>query len=535
MARSSGRYSLKVDSEHLGYFFKFAEFVGSRIRRTGSRATLRVLVERVTFEGHQIGQAHVLAAAACDANLRVDVFSADTDRLTPFLVLRRFWHHFSKTRSSEDFGRFAFYAAISSSKLVRPRPSVLDKRTAEKFMKMSESSLQSKEQVERLVVLGVWVGDLLYDDYLAKTNQPTLNPEAPEFQRHLKDFLERFFWWHRVLSRKKYQLVLSSLVYGQGVVPRLASHFGIESLNVSLHDVYRVRPDHPGFYYHTQLGELLDSVPSETIQRLWPRAIEALSPIGNVVNNYNFYLPLPFGKEISSVRDFGRGELVVLVALHQFTDSPHALGNQVFPDFFEWAKFVAEVAMRTNYKWLIKPHPFSPNDVKVAQDLFSDSSRFSIIDAQTSNAQLARVGLAAVLTVFGSIAVEMAYMGVTPITSALACSYKDFGFARNAQSRHELEKLIFDIPNSRFRPNQEDVLRFVIVDNFLNPRNKFLRSYWDSLRAANASKPGMLLREFMTQHDRDSKLFSASTEDLRAFLRDASVGRFQPKQSFPDI
>lgn len=535
MGCSSTRHFSDGHSRDLRDFLNFAEFIGGRIIEIGRRPSLRVLVERVTFEGHQIGQAHVLVAAASDANIRVDVFSADADRPTLFLLLRRFWQRFFNASESRASGIFAFYKTISSSKLVRPRPSVWDRRTAAKFMKVSGSSFRTKEQVERLMVLDVWVGDLLYDDFLVKTKQPTLNPETPEFQTHVRDFLEKFFWWHRVFSKKEYQLVLSSLVYSQGVVPRLASHFGIESLNVSLHDVYRVRPDHPGFYYQTQLRELLDSVPRDTIQRLLPKATEALSPAGNVSNNYNFYLPLPFGKETPLEDDFGRGELVVLVALHQFTDSPHVLGNQVFPDFFEWAKFVAQVAGRTNYKWLIKPHPFSPGDVEVAQDLFSDSSRFVIIDPQTSNAQLARQGLASVLTVCGSIAVEMAYMGVTPITSALACTYKDFGFIQNAQSRQELETLILEIPNSRFRPRQDDVLRFVIADNFLNPRNKFLRSYWDSLRAADASNPGLLLREFMMQHERDSKFFSASVDDLRQFLRDPSVGRFQPTKSFPDI
>ena len=45
-------------------------------------------------------------------------------------------------------------------------------------------------------------------------------------------------------------------------------------------------------------------------------------------------------------------KIKILVAAHCFLDSPHVLGNFLFPDFMHWLNFLAEVSKKTNYDWL---------------------------------------------------------------------------------------------------------------------------------------------------------------------------------------
>ena len=42
-------------------------------------------------------------------------------------------------------------------------------------------------------------------------------------------------------------------------------------------------------------------------------------------------------------------KIKVLITTHCFYDVPHALGELLFPDFYEWLKYLAQISNKTNY------------------------------------------------------------------------------------------------------------------------------------------------------------------------------------------
>ena len=46
----------------------------------------------------------------------------------------------------------------------------------------------------------------------------------------------------------------------------------------------------------------------------------------------------------------------VLICTHEFFDDPNSTGGLLFPDFYEWLKYLAQISNKTNYDWYIKPH-----------------------------------------------------------------------------------------------------------------------------------------------------------------------------------
>ena len=49
----------------------------------------------------------------------------------------------------------------------------------------------------------------------------------------------------------------------------------------------------------------------------------------------------------------------ILIAAHCFNDAVHVYGNNLFPDFYEWLKFLGEFSLKhkNKYDWYIKIHP----------------------------------------------------------------------------------------------------------------------------------------------------------------------------------
>ena len=64
-------------------------------------------------------------------------------------------------------------------------------------------------------------------------------------------------------------------------------------------------------------------------------------------------------------------KIKVLIALHNFYDSPHVFGNMLFPDFYEWLRHIVKLSKLTDYEWLVKPHPENTvKDIKYVKDIF---------------------------------------------------------------------------------------------------------------------------------------------------------------------
>ena len=50
-------------------------------------------------------------------------------------------------------------------------------------------------------------------------------------------------------------------------------------------------------------------------------------------------------------------KIKILVVAHDFFDSPHSYGNNLFVDFYEWLIFLRDISLNTDYDWYIKTHP----------------------------------------------------------------------------------------------------------------------------------------------------------------------------------
>jgi len=135
-----------------------------------------------------------------------------------------------------------------------------------------------------------------------------------------------------------------------------------------------------------------------------------------------------------------RGAMVIF--LHDFYDSPHVYREMVFPDFWEWVCFTIETLKSANIRFFVKPHP---NQINLSDRVLSELKQrypgLSMISSSITNKQLAESGMSCAVTVYGTVAHEMAYLGVPTI----ACAHHphiSFDFCRTAHNRDEYADLL---------------------------------------------------------------------------------------------
>ncbi|WP_280154587.1 hypothetical protein [Piscinibacter sp. XHJ-5] len=335
---------------------------------------------------------------------------------------------------------------------------------------------RSVAQLEALQVDGVTCGDLVLDTYLRFRPSPRIRLDDP--------FLFYLLWQaHRDVRRaRRYfgsvrpRLYLASYTtYVQhGIAARVAlqegtrvvcfgnfQQFGKElSLDDTFHtrDAVRYRRD-------------FDAVPNrDALMEEARRQLELRLSGG--IDSATFYMASSAYRTTTAEVPDASGAVVVF--LHDFYDSPHIYADLVFPDFWEWTCCTIETLRAASIKFLVKPHP---NQIALSDSVIGElKQRFpdmQLIPSGVTNRQLVDAGMACAVTVYGTIAHEMAYLGVPSIACARH-PHVAFDFCRTATDRDGYVKLLRQALQLSGDPKvlREQALQFYVMHNLNLPREQ---------------------------------------------------------------
>lgn len=161
-------------------------------------------------------------------------------------------------------------------------------------------------------------------------------------------------------------------------------------------------------------------------------------------------------------------ENAVVIFLHDFFDSPHVYADFIFPDFWTWACYTIEVLFSKNIKVLAKPHPNQISSSKeILAELCNKYPDLQLIASDVTNRQLVDGGMLCGITAYGTVAHELAYIGVPSIACA-SHPHVSFDFCTTAKSVHEYKLLLENIKDLKFinaKKMQEEVLQFYVMHN----------------------------------------------------------------------
>jgi hypothetical protein len=391
------------------------------------------------------------------------------------------------------YGRLVDGVAYRSASLVSPVDSVRDRMQANALWRKIKQ--QDVEPRRSLLIGGVEVADLLVDSYLRFKPSPEFDAHDPFVRRLLLQAVRdvrRAHRYFRLVKPKKYLTSYSSYLE-HGIPARVALLHGISvwsfgniycfGKQLRLGDTY----SSPSFESYRDGFEALD----RQTQRLEEARTQLELRLAGGIDAATSYMRRSAYGTTSNEPPPELGGAVV-VFLHDFYDSPHVYPDLVFDDFWSWACFTIDTLINAGIPFFLKPHPnqisCSNEAIDRLQQRYTD---LRWIPRDLSNIRLAQLGIACGVTVYGTVAHELAYLGVPSICCARH-PHHSFEFSRTARTRGEYKAMLqtySQLPVSKAEMRRQALAFYYMHNLYGDDEEKVLqRAFVEFWRACNIGK-----------------------------------------------
>jgi hypothetical protein len=305
-------------------------------------------------------------------------------------------------------------------------------------------ALTSPSSLEQLVIAGIFCGDLIIDTYLRFRPAATIDLKDPFLRRIIWQAHRDVYRAKRYFKRRLPKIFLSSYAtYIQhGIAARVALLSGTRVVTFgNFQQIGKVLSETDIFHTKCPENYRKDFALREDQQTLLKAAQMQLEAriAGGVDNSTSYMRASAYAKSDAFCPDVSGA---VIVYLHDFFDSPHIYADMVFPDFWTWVCFTVETLESAGIPFFLKSHP---NQVAlsavVIQQLLAKYPKISFLPAGVTTTQLIANGMACAVTVYGTIAHEVAYLGVPSIACARH-PHVAFDFCRTAKTLADYEHLL---------------------------------------------------------------------------------------------
>ncbi len=328
--------------------------------------------------------------------------------------------------------------------------------------------IKKKQDINDIKIDGILIGDLIYDTYLKKNYdlKPTIEINSKKFSDFLENFLQLYFLWNDIILKKKINVVFCSHnVYTLGIPSRICAYKNNGETFIINHDrlirtnknnilKYSITKKYKSMFLRLKKKKQLEyiDVAKRSLQSRFKGSLESI----------NYMTTSSFGdyKVKNKFLKLPKNTYKVLVAPHDFVDAPHVYGKFIFPDMYEWLKYLSNLSKSSSFTWLIKTHPIMKEKYKSYQNYTREviknlikNSKFILVHPNTSHNELInKYRVNCVLTVSGTIAHEYAYHGIKVINASSRNMHEAYNFNLHAKSLKDYEKMI---KNINLRPSTD--------------------------------------------------------------------------------
>lgn len=399
----------------------------------------------------------------------------------------------------------------------------------------------SNKKIINLKIENVYLGDLLYDDYLRKCFVGRVDLNSKLFLDHLYNFVKTFYLWKYYLKKNNVKsIILSHDVYEHAIPLRIAQNSDIP---VYIPDIYRLicydkkKKYHLDNKMYQEINSSLTKDEKINLTHFAKKKIKEkfsakadefveFSEKNLVTRNIKDFLK-------DKKNFFSKKKINILVACHCFYDAPHAFGKFFYDDFVDWLENLGKISEKTDYQWFLKKHPHSLNHKlanKILGDFIIKYPKFKIIPEDIDNRSLKNL-IDIVLTVHGSVAWEMAYLNKPVILASSPDHLKKFNFCIKPQTRYKYEKILLNLSKQKKNIIKEDIFKFyylnyICIHDFgsLSLAKKLLKDkyftplifdYW--VKNLNDKKHIFLVRELKEFIKNNKNLFWNKKSSLEKF------------------
>jgi len=360
-------------------------------------------------------------------------------------------------------------------------------KRANQIFKMKINEIRKLDQLEKLTIDGVLVGDLIHDSFLNRYKLASIDIKSRLFINYLLYSIKNVLFWEDYFESHDVKAVNAShTVYLNAIPLRIAIQKGVSAFQTNATHVYSLNQNnyfaYTDFKYYPEIFRNLGEIERSAGVKLAEERIERRFS-GEIGVDMPYSKKSAYGdsKDHRLIRKSSK--IKVLVAPHCFFDSPHPYGFNLFPGVQEWLKVLMDVALETDYDWYVKIHPdFLQDSKKLIDDFFEPHPQFSILPPDSSHKQIVAEGINFALTMYGTIGFEYAAMGVPVINASLNNPHIAYNFNINPKDRSEYRKLLMNLKNIEHKIDVKQVYEYYFMDKIYHDDNWLFDDYQDMER-----------------------------------------------------
>ncbi len=385
-----------------------------------------------------------------------------------------------------SFRFFGVFKSMGSKIFLWPKIDNEISTKTEKIFKNVFKKIKNKRDLENLKIYGIWIGDLIYDSYLKYFNEETINIKSLKFKEYLKDQISLFLFWHKYVNKNDVKaFIISHSVYSFAIPARIAIKKNIRVF--VCHSEYLYSLNKSNLFIRTNFLNAKKTIKKLDKNIVKTGVLKAKTKIEDRLKGKRGYdlwwaKKSSFGK-IKGKRVLSRNnKFKFLIANHSFIDSPHVYGKNLFPDFFEWLRFIGNISNQTDHEWYLKTHPYIHKKegnftTEVINKIIKEYPKIKLIKSNVSHNQIAKEGIDCVLTVLGSVGFEYAYMNIPVINASKINPHINFNFNIHAKSIANYKKLLINPNLIKLKIIKEDILKYYFLMHIYYTRNWFFDDY----------------------------------------------------------
>jgi hypothetical protein len=296
---------------------------------------------------------------------------------------------------------------------------------------------------------GLKAGDLVYDEILRGTKQPTIHSVNWTAYKAMARSWYYYYQYHLLFSLKQYRYYIAThTAYSEyGLLCRVALQRGVTVIETS--DIQMSTYDSIGekdlpTYHQGINAEIRADLNggTGTVSAREARARESLrrrldSEIKQI-DAQKAYSGKVYSREmLREALGITSGSKIGFVAAHVFCDSPHLSSSMLHADYYLWlVETIDCCAEAHDMAWIVKPHPscalYGEEGMVEALVLAKGASNIHVCPRDMNTSSL-RDCADVILTVHGTVGLEYACLGIPTILAGTPF-YAGFGFTHEPVS-----------------------------------------------------------------------------------------------------
>ncbi len=331
------------------------------------------------------------------------------------------------------------------------------KNSKNSFQRINKEFIKLKKKKDLIILRykSIQIGDLIYDEFLAKYNLPTIDVKSELFKNFFFETYELILFWEKYFSNNQVKsIILSHSVYVMGLIGRIGLSRNIQVYVVAPTSHYKLSKDRLiKWSDHYDYPKEFKKLKKNLKHKLFLDAKKNLNLRLSGKKDFRYKVARPIKPVFTGSKIIVKKNKIkknILVAAHCFMDAPHVYGDIIFNDFYEWLKFLGKKSKEKNYykkyNWYIKIHPsLYDRNLNIFKNFIKEYPHFQLISKyETHNNLIGNLGIDFVLTVYGSIAHEYTLYDI-PVINAGTNPHMGYNFSITAKSKKEYNKVLDDL------------------------------------------------------------------------------------------